>query len=118
VVEFVDVLTVPASDGRRGIIETGVPWAKGVCVESIAPGHDGSRIELIRVAGATEAELSILLDSGGLEPISATRLDIQTGHIDIATIVDPATIRSILILYRDDRGRVIAATGANFSSES
>ena len=118
VVEFVDVLTAPTSDGKRVIIEIGAPWARGVSVESIAPGQDGSRIELIRVAGATEAELSIVLDSGGMEPITATVLDIQTGRIDVATILDPAAIRSILILYRDDRGRVIAATGASFSSES
>jgi len=118
VVELVDVLTVPDTDGNRVIIELGPPWALGMSVESIAPGEEGSRIGLIRVAGATEAQLNLLLDSGGTEPITATNLDIQAGRIDVATIADPATIRSVLVLYRDDRGQVIAATGATFDDDA
>lgn len=114
VAELVDVLTVPAPTGGRTLSQIGVPWAKGVSVDTLGTGQPGSRIGLIRVRDAQVAEVAIRLGDGSQVIVMADREDIGSGWLEVPGIPDPREIRSVLIRYLDAENRVIAATGESF----
>jgi len=110
--ELVDVLTLPGNDGTRAISEIGVPWATGISVDEIPQGQVGSRIELLHLANVVKAQISVRLENGTRETVTATDIDIRAGHVDTPQLADPGAIESIMALYLDETGRVIAATGS------
>ena len=114
VAELVDVLTVPAPTGGRTLSQIGVPWAKGVSVDTLGTGQPGSRIGLIRVRDAEVAEVAIQLGDGSQVIVMADREDIGSGWLEVPGIPDPREIGSVLIRYLDAENRVIAATGESF----
>lgn len=115
--ELVDVLTVPSSDGGRIIVEVGPPWERGVT--TAAGGGGGITVDLLRIASATQGEVTLRL-ADGQHVVGSTRIDL-TSRDAIRVVfpdVDLETVRSALVRYVDSNGNVIAANGGLIEAET
>jgi len=114
--ELVDAIFSSKNSGTV-ITEVGPPWFMGVQVSPLDP--DGTRIHLLRIGDDVNSEVTVLLSDGAYVVVSKT---IDLGVID-STFVDlpdvpPEEVRSVLIRYVDEDGKVIAANGAGALSVS
>lgn len=109
VAELVDVISIPAGEGRV-ITEIGPPWAMGADVH---PSQDGgTAVALLSIGDGVVGQVTLKLMTGEIVSESNTISIGASGSPQVVfPDVDPETVASVLIRYLDSTGRVIAANG-------
>src|SRR5665811_483320 len=111
--EPIDMLTAPHLGAGRVLHQIGAPSSVGPAV----PGEVGaSRFGLFQPSGATQAELTVLVDGGDTEVVfTADARDLARGRVETSEIPDASRILTVIVRYLDDNRDVVTATGGDYS---